>query len=232
MPSYPRVMPHHDLVPIFDDAWYLQGSVSFKPLVVLVRNMVVLRHDGELTLVNAIRLNEEGEAALTALGEVTHLVKIGGHEMDNAYYADTFDATLWGVPGAVPEGGKELTDESLPHPGLSLFQFRDTLQPEGALLLNAQGGLLITCDSVQHWVPSDLMSFLAKLITSGMGFEHPAQIGPPWRKVMTPKGGSLRPDFERLVQLPFKHLIGAHGGLARDNAKELLRATVARTFPA
>ena len=65
-----------------------------------------------------------------------------------------------------------------------------------------------------------------------MGFKHPAQIGPPWRKMMTPEGGSLKPDFDRLVQLPFKHLIGAHGGLASDNANELLRATIARTFPA
>jgi hypothetical protein len=231
MAKFPGVMPHHDLVPIFDDAWYLQGSVSFKPMIVLVRNMVVLRHDGELTLINAIRLNDAGEAALAALGEVVNVVQIGGHGMDNAYYADKYAAKMWGVPGVVPDGGHEMSAEDLPHPGLTLFLFQDTRQPEAALLLNTGGGLLITCDSVQHWVPSDLMSFVARMVTAKMGFQHPAQIGPPWRKKMTPEGGSLKPDFERLLELPFTHLIGGHGGLARDNANELLKATIARTFP-
>ena len=225
--------PHGDLVQIFDDAWYLQGSVNFKPLIRLARNMVVLRHDGELTLINSIRLDSKGEAALDALGKVAHIVKIGGHGMDDAYYIDRYGAKHWGIPGAAEALGAEtLADDSLPHPGLSLFLFELTNNPEGALLLNAGGGLLITCDSVQHWEPSDLMSLAAKLVTRFMGFQHPAQIGPPWRKMMTPEGGSLRPDFERLVALPFQHLIGGHGGLCRGEAQEPLRATITRVFGA
>lgn len=118
----------------------------------------------------------------------------------------------------------------MPHPGLSLFMFELTNKPEGALLLDADGGLLITCDAVQHWEPSDLSSLGAKVITRLMGFQHPAQIGPPWRKMMTPAGGTLRPDFERLVALPFQHLVGGHGGLCRGDAKRHLRATIQRVF--
>ena len=90
--------------------------------------------------------------------------------------------------------------------------------------------MLITCDSVQHWEPSDLMSMPAKLITRVMGFQHPVNIGPPWRKIMTKDGGSLKPDFDRLAALPFQHVIGGHGGLCRDEAPALLKATIARVY--
>jgi len=47
---------------------------------------------------------------------------------------------------------------------------------------------------------------------------------------MTPEGGTLRPDFERLVALPFEHLIGGHGGLCRGDARLRLRETITRVF--
>lgn len=229
--DFPPATPHHALVPIFDDAWYLQGSVDFKPLVRLQRNMVVLRSEGELTLINAIRLDDEGLAALDALGTVAHVVKIGIHGMDDAFYLDRHDATHWAPPGTAEAiGATPLTDGALPHPALSLFLFEHTTKPEAALLHEGGGGLLITCDSVQHWEPSDLMSTAAKIVTGVMGFKHPAQIGPPWRKKMTPEGGSLRPDFDRLVALPFVNQIGAHGGLCRDEAKARLQDTIARVY--
>lgn len=228
---FPPAMPHHGLVPIVEDAWYLQGSANLQPLVRLQRNMVVLRNEGELTVINAIRLDAEGEAKLDALGKLTHVVKIGSHGMDDAYYLDRYRAKHWALPGVAEElGASPLRDGSMPHPGLSLFLFELTNKPEGALLLEADGGLLITCDAVQHWEPSDLSSLGAKVITRLMGFHHPAQIGPPWRKMMTPAGGSLRADFERLAELPFQHLVGGHGGLCRGEAKRHLRATIRRVF--
>ena len=231
MSDHPPVTPHEGLQPIIDDVWFLKGSVDFKPLVRLQRNMVVLRHEGKLTLVNSIRLNEAGLAELQKLGTIAHVVKIGGHGMDDAYYLDRYGATHWAIPGPAEKlGARVLAADDLPHPGLSLFLFELTNQPEGALLLDAEGGLLITCDSVQHWAPSDLMSLPAKLVTWGLGFQHPAQIGPPWRKLNTPDGGSLRPDFERLAALPFEHLIGGHGGLCRDEAKARLQETIHRVF--
>ena len=81
--QFPKVMPHDALIPIFKDAWYLTGSVMLKPMVRLARNMVVLREGDELTIINSVRLNAEGEAALDALGKVKHVMKIGGHGMDD-----------------------------------------------------------------------------------------------------------------------------------------------------
>ncbi len=225
----PPAEPHGELQPIFEDAWYVTGSVVLKPLVRLIRNMVVVRHDGELTLVNAVRLDAAGERALDALGKVAHVMKIGGHGMDDVYYADRYGAKLWAADPK--EGTTELTEATeLPFPDARVFRFRETTQPEGALLLERNGGLLVTCDSVQHWVPHPLMSMGAKVVTSLLGFKHPAQIGPPWRKMMTPPGGSLRNDFDTLAELPFDKLIGGHGGLLDADASNVLRDSIQRTF--
>ncbi len=223
--EHPGVMPHGSLQPIISDAWFLTGSVQFKPLVRLGRNMVVLRHEGELTVINSVRLDAAGEAALEALGKVAHVVKIGVHGMDDPYYVERFGAKQWaiaGAPGVLAEDGE------FPIPGVKIFMFKDTNNPEAALLVERDGGLLITCDAVQHWAPQPLASPVANLITGIMGFKKPAQIGPPWRKKMTPPGGTLRPDFERLTALPFTRLIGGHGGLLTSDAPSLLKASIER----
>ncbi len=234
MPTFPPATPHGDLQPIFEDAWFVTGSVQFKPLVRLSRNMVVLRHAGELTLINSVRLGDAGLEALDALGKVAHVMKIGLHGMDDAFYVDRYGARMWAVPGGGgPPGAKPLeVDGETPIPGLRVFRFQETQVPEAALLWQRNGGLLITCDSVQHWAPSDLMSPVAKLLTGIMGFKKPAQIGPPWRKRQTKPGGTLRTDFERLAALPFERLIGGHGGLLDRNAAPTLRASIVRELGA
>jgi hypothetical protein len=227
------IEPHGVLQPLGDDCWFVTGSVVFKPLLRLPRNMIVLRHEGLLTLINSVRLDAEGEAALDALGKVAHVMTIGFHQMDDAYYIDRYRAKHWVVPGAEPdpaavESGILEEDATLPIPNLRVFLFKETIRAEAALLLQRDGGLLITCDSVQHWVPSELMSPLAKLVTRLIGFQKPAQIGPPWRKRQTPEGGSLRSDFERLAELPFQRLIGGHGGLLAADGPELLARSIER----
>ena len=221
--QFPPVQPHGSLEPIFEDAWYVTGSVVFKPLLRLPRNMVILRHGGELTVINSVRLDAAGEAVLDALGKVTHVMKIGFHGMDDAYYVNRYEAKMWTV------GDSSLSEDSqLPFPDARVFMFKQTVVPEAALLVEREGGLLITCDSVQHWVPKDVMSRAAKIVTRLIGFQQPAQIGPPWRKRQTPPDGSLKSDFERLADLPFQCLIGGHGGLLERNGPTLLRASIQR----
>jgi hypothetical protein len=221
--QFPPVQPHGSLEAIFEDAWYVTGSVVFKPLLRLPRNMVILRHGGELTVINSVRLDAEGESALDALGKVTHVMKIGFHGMDDAYYVDRYEAKMWTVgDGSLSE------DSQLPFPDARVFMFKQTVVPEAALLVEREGGLLITCDSVQHWVPKEVMSRAAKIVTRLIGFQQPAQIGPPWRKKQTPPDGSLKSDFERLADLPFQCLIGGHGGLLESNGPTLLRASIQR----
>ncbi len=230
--QYPKAQPHDQIEKIIDNVWYVTGSVVFKPLVRLPRNMVIIRHQGELTLINSVRLDEAGEKALDALGKVCHIIKIGGHGMDDAYYLNRYKAKHWvvGASEAKQQRGIQRIEEGieLPFPDARVFEFKDTLHPESAIILDQQEGLLITCDSVQHWVPSRLMSFAAKIITRIAGFQKPAQIGPKWRVKQTAPGKSLRADFDRLAENTFELIIGGHGGLLTSKGNELLKATIKR----
>jgi len=233
--QFPKVEPHGSIQEIFSDVYFVTGSVQFKPLLRLPRNMIILRDGEELTLVNTVRLDESGEAALEALGRVKHIMKIGFHGMDDDYYMDRYQPTRWAVPNA--DGASEAASDAtlsdstaLPIPNARIFRFRETVLPEAAILLERDGGLLITCDSVQHWAPHDLMSPAARVVTRLLGFQHPAQIGPPWKGRQTRAGGSLRPDFERILELPFKHIIGGHGGLLRNDGPARLAETVRRVY--
>lgn len=231
----PPVEPHGSFQEVFPDVFWLQGSVRMGPGVRIPRNMVVLRHEGALTIVDAVRLDDAGRAALEALGRVENVVRLGVHGMDDAWAVQTFGAKTWARPGW-PVGGRppdhELVDGGpLPVPWLRLFVFHLTREPEVALIAQRDGGVLLTCDSVQHWPDTDGCSLLAKGLTVAMGFSaRPANIGPPWRKRMTPQGGSLKADFERLLQEDFDHLIGGHGKPLIGGAKAALAATVAAVF--
>ena len=236
MTNHPPAMSHGPIEEIVDDVFWVQGSVNLAPGMRLTRNMVIVRCGEELVLISPVRLSVAGEAALEQLGTVRHVVKIGiFHGMDDAYYLERFGATYWALPGGTrpedPTPGEELREGSLPIPGAELFEFLDTQSKEGALLIARGGGILITCDAVQHWCDTKGCSLPAKLVARLIGFlRRPAQIGPPWLKKMTPEGGSLKSDFERLIQLDFVHMIGAHGHPLKDTAKEDLKATVEATF--
>jgi hypothetical protein len=230
--DFPKVEPHGVIEEIFADAYFVAGSVLLKPLIRLPRNMIILRSGDELTLINTVRLDAVGEVALEELGQVKHVVKIGMHGMDDDYYVDRYSAKRWAVAGGGGTEPDSILSEAteFPVPNARVFMFRETVLPEAAILVEREGGLLITCDSIQHWVPSNLLSMPAKLLTRLIGFQHPAQIGPPWRKKQTPAGGSLEGDFERLRSLPFKHIIGGHGGLLRDDGQARLEETMKRVF--
>lgn len=232
----PPAQPHDPPVELVSDAFFVQSSIRIKPGVRVNRNMVVLRQDGELALLNPVRLTAEGEAQLEALGEVKHLFRLGmWHGIDDVYLKDRYGATFWCQAGSdmYPEPKPDRILEEgieLPFRDMSLFIFQQTQKPECAILWNHGGGLLVTCDSIQHHVSTPRFSLMGKAGAYAMGLMRPANIGPPWRKFMTKKGGSLRPDFERLLKLDFDILVGAHGTPLKRGAKPALAATVERVF--
>jgi hypothetical protein len=235
MTTFPAALPHGPITELFPDVFVVRGSFRIGPLVSIPRNMIVLREGSALTLVNAVRLSAEGEAELTKLGEVKHLVKLGFfHTLDDPYYRDRFSPTFWApVP---PDARAEKLREGGPSPlaRASVFAFERATKGEAALLVEQpQGNLLVTCDSVQNWVDGEGCSLVGGLVTRLMGFIEPAKIGPIWLKQMTDgKPLEMKPDFDRLLDRDFAHLIAAHGVLLRDEAKAALRRSCERTLVA
>jgi hypothetical protein len=201
------------------------------------RNMVVLRDRDELTIINSVRLTPDAEAGLDGLGRVRHVMRPGFfHGRDDRYYVERYAADFWAPLAARANPGPTVTrmlteHAELPVPGLRVFLFRQTRHAEVALLLEREGGILITCDALQYYADRKFCSPLARIAMPLLGFKLRLIIGPQWLKAMTPGGSTLLPDYERLLELEFRHLIGGHGSLLRDSAHAAVRDAVRATFP-
>jgi len=226
-------MPHGPIVELLPDLFMVTGRFRMKPGATITRNMAIVRHGGELTLVNSVRLDPQGEAALEALGTVRHLVRLGAmHGADDPYLVDRFGPVLWAPPGTRHRAGlqtdQELAPGSSPVPGSTVFLFEHGKLPEAALILDMAGGVLLSCDSYQNWTSFKDCSAAVRLTAPAMGF-GPAVIGGPWARAM---GSEIACDFETLVTLPFAHLLPAHGSFLRDTARADLRGAIHKRFGA
>ena len=236
-PAMPPAMPHGPLREIAPDLYLAPSTFDLAPLMRISRNMVVVRSGEDITLINPVRLSPQGEAELEALGTVRHAVRLGVfHGVDDPYTVARFGAEFWCQAGSTrhrqPAPDHELTEGGeLPLPDARLFVFRETKKPECALLLRRGDGVLLTCDALQHYGTYERHSLVARLTMPLLGFRKTLMIGPLWLKYMTPEGGSLRPDYERLLELPFDALIAAHGTPLMRGAHPAARAAVARAFP-
>jgi hypothetical protein len=233
--NYAPAYPHDPIEAIGDDLYMARGSIRMNALGRISRNMAIVRHRDELTLVNPIRLDAAGEAQLKALGDVTRIMRLGSmHGLDDPYYVAEFGAELWAQAGGTtypnPDIDCELSaDTALPFPDARLFCFETTTQPESALLIR-EGGILLTCDGIQHYGDYSNNSLIPRLLMPFIGFPRTTVVGPIWLKMLTPEGESLRGDFERLLALDFDALLSAHGSLLRSGAHEAVEQAVARAF--
>jgi hypothetical protein len=232
---YPAAQAHEPIREIAPDVFFVPGTMQMAPLMRISRNMTVIRDGGDLTLVNAIRLTSAGEDALQRLGTVRHVMRLGCvHGLDDAYSVARFGAQFWCQAGSTryPEPAPDhVLREGGPLPvgDAQLFVFRETRLPESALLLR-RGGVLVTCDSLQHYGDWRRHSLAARLVMPLLGFSRTTLIGPPWKKHLTPPGGSLRADFERLASLEFDTLISAHGTPLVGGARGAVRAAIDRAY--
>ena len=74
---HPPVYPHGPLEQIGESLYAVRGSIRMNAMVRITRNMGVVKNGNELTLVNPIRVNEQGLKSLDALGTVKHIVRLG-----------------------------------------------------------------------------------------------------------------------------------------------------------
>ncbi len=234
--KYPPAYPHDAITELFPDVYWVQGSIKLGPGMRLNRNMLIVRNGSELTLINPIRLESPEEQVLLSMGQIKHVLRLGDfHGLDDAYYVDKFDADFWSQEGQVsyPSPSPDhIISKNIepPMPGAEFFVFSSATAPESALFLKDKR-LLITTDAIQYYTEWTYTTLLTRLVMPLLGFKKGLLIGPPWIKKVTPKGGSMRGDFERLLELEFDHLIAAHGSLLRDDARSRLKEVVDNTFP-
>ncbi len=235
--THPSVMPHGDLEEVLPDVFMVTGTS--RPTFLGLswqysRNMVVVRTGQALTLLDTVRLDDAGLVRLDTLGRVTQVVRLGAfHGMDDAFYLSRYpEARYFGLPGPPPEDARApdvvLEDGTEgPLPGSRVFGFATSAVPETVLFMPAHSGVLVSCDALQNWAEVDRF-FDAESAERmrAFGFIQPANICPGWRQAANPRVE----DFERLLTLPFRHLLPAHGTPILEDAHARISATVRRVF--
>ncbi len=92
--AFTPVQPHGDIETAFPNVYFVMGTSrpNFEGMTwQFSRNMTIVRDGDVLTLINAVRLNEDGLRALDQLGQVKNVVKLGSfHGIDDAFYVDRY----------------------------------------------------------------------------------------------------------------------------------------------
>lgn len=238
MDHFPAAQPAGEIKEIFPDVFFVTGTMKTELMGAhwhFSRNMTIVRHGDELTLINSVRLDEAGLAKLEALGKVKNLVKIGSlHGEDDPFYKARYNPVFWAMPGMQHKLGL-VADKALcaggemPFPGCSIFEFQTTKLPECILRIDREGGILVACDSLQNWVSDDeFFSDESRAMMKQMGFFQPANFGPVWMQVCEPKAD----DFVRLFEIPFRHTLCGHGLPLLNTAYEDYRQRAQSVFGA
>lgn len=237
---FPAAQPHGELRELFPSIYFVRGSLKMSRVlpVRISRNMVVVRQGERLVLVNSVRLDEAGLAALDKLGKVTDVIKLAAaHGMDDPFYADRYGAKVWQVKGQRYTRGFDISappyfephgeidaNSELPIAGAKLIVVA-AKPPEGMLLLKEHGGVMISGDCLQHWPkPDEHISLMARPFMRFGGFMKAHNIGPAWLKHAKPP----KADLLGLLDHGFANVIPAHGEPVLGNAAALWKPTIDR----
>jgi hypothetical protein len=239
---HPSALPHGDLTEVLPGIHFVTGTLGLPgPLPMrFSRNMTVVREPGDrLVLVNSVRLDDRGLAALDALGKVTDVVRIAGnHGMDDPFYRDRYKARVWALAGQRYTAGFDVKspqvylepdvaiDEGteLPIAGARIYRIHST-PPEGLLVLDRHGGTVVAGDALQNWaVPDEYFSFLGKTMMKLMGFMKAHNVGPAWLKQCKPPQQELR----GILDLAFTNVLPSHGVPVLGGARDHYRPSIER----
>ncbi len=225
--KYPPAFPHDPITEIYEDVFFVHGSIKIGPGMQMNRNMLIVRQGQYLTLINPVRLNTDGLAKLKELGDVKNVIRLGDfHGLDDQFYVDSYNAKFWCQEGQetykTPRPSKIIDEGTVPpFNNAQFFLFKSAKYPEAAVLLHKHK-LLITTDSIQYLSDWSYTTPFTKMVLKLMGFKLGLVIGKPWLKRFTPKGGSLKSDFDQLLELDFDNLVAAHGSPLQGGAKKAL----------
>jgi hypothetical protein len=229
------VYPHDNIKKLYDGVYVLYGSIKMGPGMRMSRNMVILKEGEKLTLINPVRMSEAGLASLDKLGRVQKVIRLGDfHGLDDAFYLNRYSCEFWAQQGQstyeYPIPSKEINFKTEgPIKGSQFFIFENAIFPEAALLIKNHG-LLITTDSIQYYKDWRYFSWFTKNVFKLLGFKMGINIGGPWLKRVTPKGTTLKSDFDQLLTFDFDSMIAAHGTHLTSNAKEMIKIEMEHVF--
>jgi hypothetical protein len=230
---YSPAWPHSEIKKIFTDIYLVTGTNKTHYNNVELqhsRNMIILRDENKLSLINTVRLDKKALKELDMLGKVENVIRIGAfHGRDDAFYLDHYQAKLFSIPGMTHENNRladvELTNNQIPIPDASVFIFKTSIHPEGILHIDREGGILITCDSIKNWLsPDEFFNLETVKLYQEQKFFGAANISNVWQQACQVK----LEDFTKLKSLTFRHLLSAHGEPILNNAKELLEKTISQ----
>jgi hypothetical protein len=239
-------LPHRSLEQIFDNIWYVTGQVKIPMLIPpmkISRSMTVIRNpdNNELTLVNSMRLNDQSLKELESLGKIANVLRIAGfHGRDDIFYKERYGAKIFALEGQVytremmkpyPEQGKGYlqadvwltTDSKPPVKNAFLKWFPSCSKPEAILVIEENGGILVTGDSLQNTArPDEFNNWVSKIMMKKLGFAKAYNVGPGWIQFAHP----TKEDIRSIMELSFDHVLPGHGEPVIGNAKEKYRPTI------
>lgn len=234
--QYSPAWPHTDIKEVFPGIYFVMGTnITHYNGIDLQhsRNMIIIKNNHELSLINTVRLTDSGLAALDALGEVKNVIRIGAfHGRDDGFYLDKYAAKFWAIKEMDIENHRTIDTEltangQMPFPTCSFFLFETSQFPEGVLYINQEGGMIITCDSIKNWLaPDAFFSEETAKLYEKQGFYGPASISRVWIQATDVEAS----DFNKLMSLPFRHLISAHGEPLLETAHEQVKLSVMKSF--
>ena len=236
--QFTPVWPHGEIREIFKNIFFVTGTNKVHYAgddIQTSRNMIIIRDGTQLTLINTVRLDEDGLQKLDSLVDVTHIFRIGAfHGRDDAFYKNQYPTSiLWNLKGMSYESGLKADQDlipgsTMPIPDCSLFAFETSKFPEGVLHIAKEGGILITCDSIQNITcTDDFYSATTARSLHAQGLIQPANISPIWLSATH----TSAEDFYRLLKtMTFDHLLTAHGEPLINTAFAQVTQTVKRVF--
>ncbi len=238
MQNFPEQLPHGEIIEMFPDVFFVKGQSKFEfqgNKFQFSRAMTIIRDGDRLTLVNTMRLNDEGLRALDGLGTVENIIRLAtNHGRDDAFYSDRYDAPVWALEGApqdrpVKKQATLVAGEARPVKGATIVVFESIAAPEAVLCVHRSGGILVSGDSLQNFTGADEFfdTVTGETLEKG-GFFKRGNIGPAWRARLQPE----KKDFERILGLEFKHLLPAHGDALLDAAHQVIGQTVEDDYSA
>lgn len=242
--AHSPAFPHSELAPVFEDIWFVRGGwpmpVPFKPCI--SRSMTVLRDpaSGELTLINSMRLSEEGLQDLEALGPIQHVIRLASmHGADDGFYRERYGATVhalrgtWYTSGLSAQASAEDSyfspdlyfekGSDLPIQGATVHIMESPSLREASILLDREGGILLSGDYFHNTpTPDEFTNSLAGVCMRVMGLARPCNMGVGWVMMTRPS----REELLGLLELPFEHVLPIHGLPVIGDARERYRPAI------